>query len=119
VNNDYAPVGRIARFESDAASHVFFEKVRGGAPVGFAYGSPYFAERKGGVVREYTQERPGEEEEETWTQGVLGARWAYDEHRFGSAEEAERMYEGWELELYKGGARLKNLEWMKRLVRDE
>jgi hypothetical protein len=114
-NNDYDPVGRIVLFDDATSAHAFYERVKGAAPEGFTYGTGYFAEGKGGVAREYVSN----EDEDGEMQAVLGDRWGWGNNRFESPAEAERMYEDWELDSYKNGARLKNLEWMERLKRDQ
>lgn len=118
LNNDYAPKGRVARFADEDAARAFYEKVRAAPPDGFAWGTAWHAEGRGGVAREYTHAGT-DADDDSVLQAVVGARWSWGSRRFDSPEEAERAYEAWELDLYKKGARLKNLEWMERLKRDE
>lgn len=127
INNRYGITGGVVGFAETSSAHAFYEKVRAAAPEGMTYGSAYHLAGKGGIQRIFTRDLPegvededeDEDEKRSTRIAVLGSRWTEFNQRFGSPEEAERAYDEWELDHYKRGNRLHNLEWHKRLQRDE
>ena len=116
--NDSDVGGFLVCFGDAEEAHAFYEKVHAAPPEGFSFGSPYHLAGKGGIQRQFAKKTENDDDEDDDSSiriAVLGNRWTKFDKRFASPAEAARAYEAWELDHYKGGARLFNLEWRDRL----